>query len=219
MTGIDDAHIFFAYAENIAKGLGITYSYNGVPVEGCTSLAWMFICAINFFLEFNELGVFICSCVLMVFAQFCWISLLNKIIENKNRIIGTILYCSLIVSCPGYITWMSITMMDVALWGMMIAWLSKTLYDVTTNRDMSLSVCFCFLIFPWVRLESFFVIPVFFTFLIIYKWRVDRTIILWTVTAFVSFVALELFRIFYFGYPLPNTFYAKVSPSLLSTSK
>ena len=35
--GIDDAHIFFNYAENICRGNGVTYSNNGVTVEGYTS--------------------------------------------------------------------------------------------------------------------------------------------------------------------------------------
>ncbi len=33
--GIDDANIFFTYAENLASGNGITYGQNGERVEGC----------------------------------------------------------------------------------------------------------------------------------------------------------------------------------------
>jgi arabinofuranosyltransferase len=41
-----------------------------------------------------------------------------------------------------------------------------------------------------------------------------RTLLPAMLGAVITFALLTLFRLYYFGYPLPNTFYAKVSPSL-----
>jgi arabinofuranosyltransferase len=37
-VGVDDANIFFSYAENLAAGNGITYAHNPEHVEGFTSM-------------------------------------------------------------------------------------------------------------------------------------------------------------------------------------
>ena len=42
-----------------------------------------------------------------------------------------------------------------------------------------------------------------------------RNELIWGIAFLVSLAALTLFRLLYFGYPFPNTFYAKVSPSFV----
>ena len=94
--GIDDAHIFFNYAENIAKGVGVTYSNNGIPVEGCTSLLWMLICAFNFYVGGNETGVFICTLLCLLAAQVYWFSLIQKLANDSGSTVAMALYSMLI---------------------------------------------------------------------------------------------------------------------------
>ena len=43
-TGIDDANIFFVYAQNAANGHGFVYNVGGERVEGFSSLLWTLIC-------------------------------------------------------------------------------------------------------------------------------------------------------------------------------
>ena len=47
-TGIDDANIFFSYAENLANGRGLVYGHAGERVEGFTSMLWVLTCALMF---------------------------------------------------------------------------------------------------------------------------------------------------------------------------
>jgi|GEM_PF-6370263 len=46
--GIDDANIFFSYAENLANGQGLVYGDAGGRVEGFTSMLWVLTCASSF---------------------------------------------------------------------------------------------------------------------------------------------------------------------------
>ena len=218
LIGIDDANIFFCYAENMAKGLGVTYSNNGVPVEGCTSMLWLLVCTLNFFLGLNECGVFLCSLVCLVIAQLLWVKTLKKTRCNAT------VYYALVISCPAYITWMSITLMDTALWGLMVAWLAYMLFDEIDGTSSSnlIAKALPFVISPLVRPESMYVVTI--TLLIIGAHHaLCRKSLKPVVVASLAFCAMvgiiTIFRIWYFGFPLPNTYYAKVSPSFFYNIK
>lgn len=43
--GVDDANIFFVYAEHLTAGHGFVYNVGGERVEGFTSLLWVLLCA------------------------------------------------------------------------------------------------------------------------------------------------------------------------------
>ena len=218
LIGIDDANIFFGYAENIAKGLGVTYSNNGVPVEGCTSMLWLLVCALNFFLGLNECGVFLCSLSCLVVAQMLWVKTLRKAQCPET------VYYALVLSCPAYMTWMGITLMDTALWGLVIAWLAYVLFDEIDGTPGSglIAKTLPFVVSPLVRPESIYVVSM--TLLLIGAHHaLSRRSLKPVVVASLSFCAMvgivTLFRIWYFGFPLPNTYYAKVSPSFLYNIK
>ena len=69
-VGIDDANIFFSYAENLASGNGITYAHNSDRVEGFTSMLWMLICALVFRLGLGERAVLMVSILLSMRFRF-----------------------------------------------------------------------------------------------------------------------------------------------------
>ncbi len=51
---VDDAYIFFRYAEHTAQGYGPTFNFDGdAPVEGYTSPLWMFLLAGTYFISHN----------------------------------------------------------------------------------------------------------------------------------------------------------------------
>lgn len=218
LMGIDDANIFFGYAENIVKGLGITYSTNGVHVEGCTSLLWLLVCALNFAIGFNECGVFLCSLACLIIAQILWVKTLRKLRCN------TTIYYALILSCPAYITWMSITLMDTAVWGLLLAWLAYVLFDEieeSSNHGL-IAMTLPFVISPLARPESAYVVLI--TLLTIgahhaFCRKSMKPVFVIGLSFCAMIGIITLFRIWYFGFPLPNTYYAKVSPSFLYNIK
>ena len=227
LIGIDDANIFFSYAQNLVNGRGITYAGNGVPVEGCTSLAWLLICSFNFLFGFNEIGVFICSLVCLAVAQLCWLKVLEKVImyyAPQNGRAGRVVYAGLIISCPAYITWMGLTLMDSALWGMVLSCMAYVLVSEMMGNDVvsRWEGMLPFVISTIVRPEAMFVAPV--SLLMIATSRILRKqkvvpVLTLSVAFVLTLAGLTLFRMLYFGFPLPNTYYAKVSPSLIYNLK
>ena len=217
--GIDDAHIFFNYAENVCKGNGITYSNNGVHVEGYTSTLWLLICILNFHLGLNEIGVLLCSMVILFAAQKIWVDILEQLIAPclKTAFIGRIAYYVVILSSFGYITWMTVTLMDSVLWGFLLAWMTKVFIRAMRTDRMGYIDAIPFLLAPLCRPESMFVCTANLGLLLIYRMvhgkrlkDVFRTGMFFAL----SLLAITVFRLVYFGYPFPNTYYAKVSPSI-----
>lgn len=220
LLGIDDADIFFSYAENFASGHGITYGHNGVPVEGITSFLWFLVCSLNFFLHLDEIGVFVCCIFLLLLTQALWLHFLGRIFRNRNFHIHAVAYMVLILGSPGYVPWMSITLMDTSLWGFFVAWMSHLLLDSILPSELSrrkiLLHTVPFLAAPLVRPESMFVIPGLLV-IVLFANRAKMKffcVLAWGGGFLLSLGLLTAFRLSYFGYPFPNTFYAKVSPSL-----
>ena len=217
LTGIDDANIFFSYAENLASGRGITYAQNGVPVEGCTSLLWTFCCAACFLLRLDGFGVLVCSLALFAVAQLLWLKLLKRLVGSGSGIPFAI-YGVLLLSSPGYVTWMSITLMDTVLWGALVAGFTLALAgELDGGRHSAFGGAACCLLMPWARPESLLVVPMGLAFVFalrLFRRRNVGRLVAWGLSFAASALALTLFRLAYFGYPFPNTYYAKVSPSL-----
>jgi arabinofuranosyltransferase len=130
------------------------------------------------------------------------------------------LYLVLILSQPAYVTWMTITLMDTVIWGLMIAAMTYVvILPPASTRGWGLATI-PFVLAPVSRPEGMVVAPV----LLGLLWLRSRSIGSCSATrlcigtagaVLVMMAGLTVFRVLYFGYPFPNTFYAKVSPSIL----
>lgn len=222
-TGIDDANIFFTYAENLADGKGISYGHNGERVEGFTSMLWMLVCALMFALGANETGVFGCCFGLLVLTHALFLKAIGRSAEHAeglNTLTCSGIYMALVLASPAYLTWMTITLMDVSLWGCVVAGMTLAIVLPPRSKTGSIIAFLPFLLAPATRPEAFLVAPVF----VVLLWlrcqttgmaHATRTCLFLLLSVIVVASALTVFRMRYFGFPLPNTFYAKVSPSLL----
>ena len=225
--GIDDANIFFSYAENILKGNGITYAGNNERVEGYTSTLWLLISALSFGLKFNEVGILIFSIILCLItsglAIICICEYFSE--DSKNwSYIAAVGYIILIAMNPAYIVWMSITLMDTVLWGLFLIMQVHMVSMLCTRRKVTPLVLVVICMAPLVRPESLLVTPILLGIAYVirhyYCHNSDKEFFIKAAFGFISStIALTVFRYIYFGYPLPNTFYAKVSPSVLYNVK
>jgi arabinofuranosyltransferase len=219
--GVDDANITFSYAENLAAGRGLTYGHNGERVEGFTSFLWLLLCAASFALGTDETGVYALSFALLA----ATLLLLHRAIrgaaraESRTPVVSHIIFAALILCSPGYITWMTITLMDTVLWGFVIAWMCASIVEPPRTRLARVAAAIPFALAPLTRPEALFIGPVFLL-LLLARMRscgighAARTAA-WIGAGFlITATALIAFRLAYFGHPLPNTYYAKVAPSL-----
>ncbi len=228
LIGIDDANIYFVYARNLANGYGFVYNVGGERVEGFTSLLWTIISALAFkFSAYPELTLLIiCITIVSLGVAYALDYLQQQALPGKEKKWGIELFWSalfLILLCtsPRYIVWNTITLMENALWSTLL--LVTTIF-VIRNQISVPAINFGFvplsILLLLTRPESILWVAVFTAILFLRMASTGNIIDALkdlapsVVCMAFTLALLTLFRLQYFGYPLPNTYYAKVSPSL-----
>lgn len=226
-TGIDDADIYFIYVKNFVEGHGFVYNIGGEKVEGFTSLLWVLLLSPIYILAENfEKTVLILNVIIMSFAIFRAVQFLDTIIGSKRFIsVQSTFLLIYIYIIPGFIDWTVLTLMESSLWcfllTMTVVDLGYYIFHQDKKRFILINIYIFLLVFT--RPESllwgmFFVTML--SFIQIYNLKQTRISFKYTL-GILSFFCLAIvilisFRLLYFGYPLPNTYYAKVSSDVVS---
>lgn len=245
LTGIDDANIFFTYASNLAEGQGFVYSDGGERVEGFTSLLWTLVCTLAFLVSSRpEPLLFFTSCILLAIAIYQSSQFLAESIQSGPRkkeirwIVPTmmLMLCAWALATPRFMVWTTVTLMDTGLWCTVltcgtIAFARAARHDASGWREDRGLVGWTIAMLL-TRPEAMLIVLVWIGSLAVVRLGAssDRTRgslpgRLWIncrvplVGYLFALGALTLFRLIYFGFPLPNTYYAKVSPNLFYNLK
>lgn len=216
--GIDDAAITRSYSENIANGLGYVYNAGGERVEGSTSFLWTMLLALLYALtSAPEVPILLLTGALSAAAVFCALRIARRLAGRTGApaSLTVAVQCVALIASPGYFLWSVWTMMELALWScmtLMMVW--QLVRAVEAEGDAGAPGLWLFLpalALPLSRPEGIAVAAglLCLAAVICRRWR--RSLLLALVLALVSFAAVTLFRLAYFGQPFPNTFYAKVS--------
>ncbi|MBT4224926.1 MAG: hypothetical protein HOD72_10720 [Opitutae bacterium] len=230
-VGVDDANIFFVYAKNFAEGHGFVYNTDGERVEGFSSMLWTLVLA-GVFLVFSEpepailflnllFGAVTLSCLVNFIGE--WISRsIGKPIPPFLGFSGFILLAWSLLS-PGFVIWTTITLMENGLWTMLVILATLQMFKFAHSGESSLPsrISFALLLALVIlcRPEGMLWSAVLLSCAFLGHWLLDRRlgqavkeVIIPAATCFFTVIGLFAFRIWYFGYPFPNTYYAKVSP-------
>lgn len=222
--GVDDANIFFVFARNFVAGHGLVWNPGEAPVEGFTSILWQIVC-ITFFFFTNDPSnlLLILSLIVFSLAATYFISSLFSVVEIDNQekanLLKTIFSASFIFWCfssPGFLTWNFISLMDTGLWTASTMLVAASYLSSNTRIFILSLVALCF-----VRPEGFAVSFAAFSIHAFDELRRDNSkksllcILKYFSFLLASVVILTLFRLAYFSYPLPNTYYAKVGNNQL----
>lgn len=227
LTGIDDANIYFVYARNLADGHGFVYNIGGERVEGFTSLLWTLISALAIRLStYPEVVLLIINIGLMSLGIACVLNRLQSAFPSKNtsrhsKLLWSAIFLLLLITSPRYIVWNTATLMENSLWSTLL--LITTIFVIgehSSARVINSGFVPLSILLLLTRPESFVWVAVFavvlFMRVAVTSNSVDALKALAPSAACIAItlVLLTSFRLQYFGYPLPNTYYAKVSPSL-----
>jgi arabinofuranosyltransferase len=214
--GIDDSDIFFTYAENLANGNGISYS-NGIPrVEGYTSTLWMLLSALAFRLHVDEMGVLIITLLLFIGTHLIGFKILERVLPRDSWVRAKSFYLIAVMMSLGYSSWMLVSFMDTTVWGFSLMAVCRFLIATPTSQLPKTVGSLLFALLPLVRPEALVIVPIILCLLLFVKRDWFTKQVLWVAIPFaISSVILTMFRLYYFGFPLPNTFYAKVSGSVI----
>ena len=229
--GIDDANIFFKYAQNIANGHGFVFNIDGERVEGFTSFLWVLVCAACFYISSHpELLLLLISLLLTTFT----VTIVYEEVRKDVQLLDSFyfkkyffwLYCAFIICIgPSFIAWSVLSLMENGLWNFLfvsavVLILQLDRNDLSTIKKILLLLIGVLLVLT--RPEAFAWVLLFSVLLILIQRKQNRRVgfpFLFLFTTAVASLAITYFRKVYFGYPLPNTYYAKVSHNLFYNSK
>jgi len=229
--GIDDANITQTYAKNIANGFGYVYNEGGEFVEGSTSLLWTAFNVFFFIIDKSPEKKITIFCFLLtaliIIEALRFLKKSSKILKiNYNHSI--FVTCGLFLATPSFFAWSIWALMDTTVWilcftiiifrSLLIVLISAD--NSSTLHKSNLILYICFLILPLVRPEGIAIslglngLLIFYAHLNNLKNLLIKLLIIISLTIFI-FITITIFRFQYFGFPVPNTFYAKVSTSYI----
>jgi hypothetical protein len=238
--GIDDADIFLVYAKNLAHGRGFVYAVGGERVEGFTSLLWVLM--LSLFYHFTNEPHRIAMMINVLFVSGALTALIVFVDKNldflssdlscQQKLVSVSSVVSLIwvFSSPGYIIWTTFSLMETGLWSslLLLATISILAYgkrpSATSKANAQLTVLIPLLILA--RPEGILLSLVYVSLSLMISllntgdFRASlKNIIPSAAACLLGITGVTLFRSIYFGFPLPNTYYAKMSPDVINNLK
>lgn len=221
LIGVDDANIYMIYMRNIASGNGFVYSIGGEHVEGCTSLLWTLIGAgFSYVTDTPEIVLLFTNIILITYSIYAVTSFFDHtttMVFSHNSLI----FLGIIAVTPGFIDWTVLSLLETGLWTFLLTVTTIHILRYNQNtpqkRQRIIFSLYCILLIIC-RPEAMVWVPVFIGIFLLKEYTLRRSLqqslysTIWLGTVFIlTLIVLIAWRLYYFGYPLPNTYYAKVS--------
>ena len=207
LAPVDDAYIFYRYAQNLVDGHGFVFNV-GERVEGVTSLLWTLLIAAGVALGIDGVAVGhwlgVGSGVLLLWSTYRYAAI--ELIGGE-RFVAAIASWLLLLSKP-FAVWAT-SGLETPLFGAVV--LAALIAEARDRPTLALlAAATSVLVRPEGVLLGAIVILLFF-----YRSAAEWKKGLLLMAGYAGFLAaLTLFRLTYFGAPLPNTFYAKVGGAM-----
>jgi arabinofuranosyltransferase len=219
-NGIDDAAITRSYSDNLANGHGFVYNIGGERVEGATSFLWTMILVLPYlFGENPETAILTITTFFTVMAVFFGLRISRRAAAGLHPTATVFLMAAAMAGLPAYFIWSVWSMMEVALWSALCMLLLDRLSHLAEETEITPRVDTILLAaaftLPITRPEGIVVAFGMGLLAVALRPVLWRPVGLALIAAVVSFCAIALARLTYFGFPFPNTYYAKVSSDRL----
>ena len=225
VIGMDDANIYFTYAKNLVNGHGFVYYPGGEKVEGFTSFLWTLIVALFYFINpanFTMLIMGLCAVFTATSLTMCLNFIRKKTGSTALFSPQELLFLFLLTIIPGFIDWTILSLMETGIWSLFVVAITLKVASgrINSGKDQLINATLL-AFFVVLRPESLLWCFVFIGLLFVRHWQETKKlgpailkVLPVALAVVVTMTALTIFRISYFGYPLPNTYYAKVSSDL-----
>jgi arabinofuranosyltransferase len=207
---LDDAYITFRYAENLAGGIGPVFNV-GESVEGYTGFLWMLLLATGALLGISTvllakvLGFVLAAATLSILS---FSDRITRVFEFRVAVISTLITAT----CGVFTPWPS-SGMEVSLFTFLILLTVLVYIRAGSTDDIRLYCAAGALagLTALARPEGLLVVAVI-TIIELLRWirRQEQKLLSFLLPMLVVFLPYFLWRWSYYGYLLPNTFYAKV---------
>ena len=219
-NGIDDAAITRSYSENIANGHGFVYNIGGEHVEGATSFLWTMVLVIPYLFDDNpEIIILSITAVFTVMSVFLGLRIAKRAAANLHPLATVGLMALSLAGLPAFFIWSVWSMMEVALWSAFCMLTLERLSFLTEEPErpatFDIWLFLAAIAMPLIRPEGGAIIIGLGVLAVIVRPAIWRPVSIALVAAVISFGGIILGRLAYFGFPFPNTYYAKVSADRL----
>jgi arabinofuranosyltransferase len=222
-TGIDDANIFLVYARSVSAGEGFVFNPDGERVEGFTSLLWVLIGSAAIASAGNpELPLLAFNVVLVSLTIVACIRSFVFRRPDDGKVTGLIWasgFVLLILLDFRYVVWNTVTLMETALWGTLLTLATIVVLEGRAHHNHARGLAVLVVLLMMTRPEALLWAPAVGGLFYLKQAALETRArafasVLPSLLAYgLTAVILTVFRLAYFGAPLPNTYYAKVSPS------
>jgi arabinofuranosyltransferase len=202
---IDDVYIFLRYARNIAEGHGIRYNIGDPPTEGVSSILWTLMLSALMRAGVEPLAA--AKTLGLIFGMSC--VALTPLTVPQLRVGYRLLAAWLVALSAPMVIWSASGMGASFTAFYALIWiLTVQRSDLTSRNCLLLGILSAGGIL--VRPEAALLWFAFVVFIIVRRdTERGRALLLAAAGAVAVWLPLELFRLAYFGYPLPAPFYAK----------
>ncbi|GAB4316231.1 MAG: hypothetical protein Kow0074_04190 [Candidatus Zixiibacteriota bacterium] len=216
---IDDVFISFRYAEHLGDGYGLTWNPHGPPVEGFSNFLWVIILSLfplfGIGVEFasNALGMVLGIGSLILTFILCR-RLWRPMVVWWAPVI-------LVAATPVWVMW-AMSGLEIVLYGFCLLIALIGLTEAGPRRTLLVSIGVFGLATTRPEGPALAAIPILAGVFLDHDTPISQRLRRYKIPIFVLFGAtfgLMAFRYMYFGYPLPNTVYAKGTSELASLSQ
>lgn len=209
----DDAMISMQYAKNLAEGNGLVWHPGGEPIEGFTNPLWVFIMAFFhlFTVPASKISLLIQILgALILIANLFVVRRIADLIFDKNSLVSL----SAMVLTAFYLPLNNWTLqgMEVGLLTLILGLAVVMALRCLKEGELSLGLYILLSVSTLVRIDMAVPTLIITGFLTLADKRNRRRHLQWGVGILVVFLGFQtLFRLWYFGDALPNTFYLKMT--------
>jgi len=228
--GVDDANILFVYSKHFANGEGLVYNIGGERVEGFTSMLWMVLTSLPYLFVDRPYPIYLALNLFFVgsalgYALHFVASRFSATKVGPGVVITLpgVIFIAWVASNPSYFLWTVTSMMETGFWSALLIFTAIYLLGLfelgrtPANAPLVFALLLAALILT--RPEGIAWALSFATlFFVLQRSHGAPRGELLRGTGFiiavgaVTFFGLMLFRLGYFGFPWPNTYYVKVTP-------
>lgn len=209
--GLDDAYISYRYAENLARGRGLVFN-RGEQVEGYSNFLYVLAVAPAFLVTDRD-GVYFFSVLLNIACALgvLWLfsEYLRKQLGNRAALAGTLLFAlclPLWAAVAGGLETSPQLLITVAIW----IWVERIAANPTRRDTWTLAVFAVLSLL--VRVDGFLIPGI--AILYLFLKRRYRPALLCALALAAAVGLDEIWRLAYYGAPLPTTYYVKVAGAL-----
>jgi len=210
--GSDDAYISYRYAENLIHGDGLVYN-PGERVEGYSNLLYVLLVA-PAFLFTGGIGVYIYSVIINIMCALGAYWVFQKWICRNFSPFITTSACFLFAMSPLVWLWTASGLETILmLLVQLVIWAKVEQCTEPEGNSKDLVILSLAIVFSVLVRADGFITPIFALFYLLLKGKYK---FFWGISSVFLFTVMLLFiwRYSYYGFWLPNTYYAKVSGPL-----